>query len=330
MASAIAGVVVALWLAVAGAGAWALVWQQLAQRIVKGAVINSVSDFRPRLTFQIDRLGEHLRFALDTIGWSIMTFVGRQSDTLIIGKILGASTLGLYNVAVRVMQLPVNIFGGSLNSALYPRLVHVRDDPRALREIVLTISMAQAALVFPPIAAIAAAGEAFFKLLLSDRWTGAGNIFTLLAATAAVQTVVGLNGSLLQAIGQTGARLRLTVEFALLWAVSAFILAHFGIDAVALGSSVVTLAYMPRLLHLYLRPIACSSFDYCRALAGPVAISLAIFVVHRVLMHVFVMDAWPQVGIAVVETLVGYLLLLTLGRRIVAEKIASMRTIFAT
>jgi hypothetical protein len=123
--------------------------------------------------------------------------------------------------------------------------------------------------------------------------------------------------------------LRLTVEFALLWAVSAFILAHFGINAVALGSSVVTLAYLPRLLQLYLHPIQCTGLDYVRALAGPAAVSIAIFVFHRVLMHVFVMDAWPQVGIAVVETLAGYVMLLALGHRVITEKITTMRTIFA-
>src|SRR6185503_9932873 len=50
--------------------AWALVWQQLTQRIVKGVVINSVTTFRPAFVLNFDRLGEHLRFAADTVGWS--------------------------------------------------------------------------------------------------------------------------------------------------------------------------------------------------------------------------------------------------------------------
>ena len=87
--SAIAGVAVALTLAVSGAGASALVWQQLTQRITKGLVINYASSFRPAFVLDSTGCGEHLRFALDTVGWSIMTFVGRQADTLIVGKVSG-------------------------------------------------------------------------------------------------------------------------------------------------------------------------------------------------------------------------------------------------
>lgn len=327
--SALGGIIVALWLAVAGFGAWALVWQHLTQRIVKGLIINIASGFRPRLVLKTSLLGDHFRFARDTIGWSIMTFISRQSDTLIVGKFLGASTLGLYNIAVRVMQLPVNIFGGSLNSAIYPRLVKLREDPRALRQLVLSATMAQAALVFPPIAAIAAASDAFFTLLLSDRWHGAGEIFTLLATAAAVQTVIGLNGSLLQAIGRTGARLRLTVEFAILWAVSAAILAQFGIHAVALGNSVVTLLYMPRLLQLYLAPMDCKVMDFVRALAQPTIVALVIFIAHRLIIMTFPMDAWPEVGVAVLLTLAGYGAVLGLGWRTIMEQMKALQAILA-
>jgi O-antigen/teichoic acid export membrane protein len=327
--SALAGVVVALWLAVAGAGAWALVWQHMAQRLVKMIFILLTSGFRPAIALKWDKLKEHLRFAGDTVGWSMMTFVSRQADTLIVGKFLGAATLGLYNIAVRVMQLPVAIFGQSLNSALYSRMVHLRHDKAALRELVLTATLAQSAFVFPPIAAIAASSDAFFELLLSDRWHGAGGIFTALAIAAAIQTVIGLNGTLLQAIGETGARLRLTVEFAVLWAVSALVLAQFGIHAVALGCSIVTLLYMPRLLQLYLGPIEASMLDFARALAGPALVAGVIFSVHRLIMSQMNLDSWPEVGVAVLETLIGYAVLLWFGRRTIVEKMRSVGAIFA-
>lgn len=329
-ASAIAGIVVALWLALAGGGAWALVWQHLTQRIVKAIVVIGACDFRPRLVLSLPTLAGHLGFARDTLGWSMMTFVSRQADTLIVGKFLGAATLGLYNVAVRVMQLPVNIFGGSLNSAIYPRLVQLRENHAALRQLVLAATMAQAAFVFPPIAAVAASSDAVFTILFSERWDGAGDIFTLLATAAAVQTVVGLNGSLLQAVGQTGARLRLTVEYAVLWTVLALVLAQFGIQAVAAGCSVATVLYLPRLLHLYLKPIGCSLLDFARTLAGPALIAGLIFLSHRALMNSVELNSWAEVGLAVTQTLTGYALMLWFGRAAIAEQTKAMRELFAT
>ncbi len=328
-AAALGGIIVALVVAFNGGGAWALVWQHLTQRIVKGAVVFTVSGLRPRPVLNVARLTEHMRFMVDTTAWSMTMFVSRQADTLIVGKVLGASTLGLYNVAVRVMQLPVSIFGGSLHSAIYPRLVQVRDNPAALRQIILFTTMAQAVLVFPPIAAIAAASNAFFTLLLSDRWQGSGEIFTLLAGAAAMQTVVAINGSLLQAIGRTGARLQLTAEYAVLLALSALITAHFGIHAVALGCTVTTLLYLPRLLHLYLRPIDCSVMAFVRVLAAPTLVAFAIFATHRALIYIVQIDFWPQIGIAILETLAGYGVLAWFERRRIMDQVKSIRALFA-
>lgn len=327
--AALAGIIVALVIALNGGGAWALVWQHLTQRITKGVVVHFASGFRPRFVLNFQKLNEHSRFAADTIGWSMMMFISRQADTLIVGKFLGAATLGLYNVAMRVMQLPVSIFGASLNSAIYPRMVKLNDDKTSLRELVLVATAAQAAFVFPPIAAVAAASDAFFTLLLSDRWRSAGEIFTLLAGAAAIQTVIGLNNSVLQAVGRTGARLRLTVEFAVLWALAALALAQLGVHAVALGLTVVTLLYLPRLLQLYLTPIECSMMDFVRVLAGPMAVAALIFVVHRFIIPYHEIDAWPEIGIAALETLVGYGLILWFGRRVITEKVKGMRAIFA-
>lgn len=328
-AAAMGGIVVALLVAFHGGGAWALVWQHLTQRIVKGVVVQLASQLYPRLVLNVEKLKEHLRFMVDTAAWSMTMFVNRQADTLVVGKFLGAATLGLYNVAVRIMQLPVSILGGSLHSAIYPRFVQLRENNSALRELVLFTTMAQAVFVFPPIAAVAAASHAFFTLLLSERWQASGEIFTLLAGAAAIQTIVAINGSLLQAIGRTGARLRLTVEYAILWTVSALVTAPFGIQAVALGCTVTSLLYLPRLLNLYLRPIECSPLDFTKVLAAPTLAALALFVGHRLLMQAIHVGLWTEIGIVALETIIAYAALVLLQRREIMGQLRSVRALLS-
>lgn len=328
-AAAMAGIVVALVVAFNGGGAWALVWQHLTQRIVKGIVVQLASQLYPRLVLNFAKLKEHVRFMVDTAAWSMTTFVSRQADTLIVGKVLGAATLGLYNIAVRIMQLPVSILGGSLHSAIYPRFVKLREDNKALRELVLFTTMAQAVFAFPAIAAVAAASHAFFTLLLSERWQASGEIFTLLAGAAAIQTIVAINGSLLQAIGRTGARLRLTIEYAILWTISALATAPFGIHAVALGCTVVSFIYLPRLLQLYLSPIQCSTMDFLRALAAPALASIALFIGHRLLMRFIEVGFWAEIGIVVLETAIVYAALLLFQRRTIMGQLRSVRALLS-
>lgn len=326
-AAALAGIVVALVVAFNGGGAWALVWQHLAQRIVKGAIVLPASQLNLRLALKPSRLVGHLSFMRDTVAWSMTMFVTRQADTLIVGKFLGAATLGVYNMAVRIMQLPVNILGGSLYSAIYPRFVKLRDNHAALRELVLFVTMAQAVFAFPPIAAIAGASHAFFTLLLSELWAPSGDVFTLLAIAAGVQTVVAINGSLLQAIDRTGARLRLTVEYAALLTISALITAQFDIHAVALGCTVVTLLYLPRLLQLYLSPIELPIAEFARVLAAPTLAAIGVFLCHRALISTFEIGPWTQIAIAVAETLAAYGLLVGLGHRRMLRQMQSVRAL---
>jgi O-antigen/teichoic acid export membrane protein len=184
-------------------------------------------------------------------------------------------------------------------------------------------------LVFPAIAAVAGASDAFFTLLLSERWRASGEIFTLLAGTAALQTVVAINGSLLQAVGRTGARLRLTVEYAILWTISALIAAQFSIEAVALGCTLVTVLYMPRLLQLYLKPIDLPIMDFIRVLAAPTIVALAIFVSHRALISALDISLWMQIALAIGETLVGYALLAAFGRRDIMDRLRNVRAILS-
>lgn len=327
--SAIAGVVIAVWMAFEGFGAWALVAQNIALWGVKALVIIATSTFRPRFAFSFDRLNEHLIFARDTLGFAITSFIGRQTDQLVIGKLIGTAALGLYSIAFRIMSLPAHIVGGSIQSALFPKFVHLRHDLPRLKQLVLMSTAAQAALVFPGMAALAASSQAFFTLLLSERWSEGAIIFALMAPAGALQTVTNMNGGLLQAIGRTGARLRLTVEYAILWVIAAPLLSLISLEAVAFGFSALFLLYLPRLLHLYLAPIGCGVGDYLKALAAPTGLALALYGVHVAAVSTLHPTPWEEALLAVVELTAAYLAYVLIGWRRLRAGLSEMRSLFS-
>lgn len=327
--SAIVGVVIALVMAFKGFGAWALVMQNVALWVVKGAILVGASKFKPRFVLTFDRMDEHLIFARDTLLFAITSFFSRQTDSLVVGKLLGTAALGLYSIAFRIMSLPAYLVGGAVQSALFPKFVHLRDDLPRLRQVVLTSTTAQAAFVFPGMAATAIASHAFFDLLLSPRWGSAAIIFALMAPGGAIQTVTNMNGVLLQAIGRTGARLRLTIEYALIWVIAAPLLSLISLQAVALGFSVLCLAYTPRLLSIYLTPIGCTMREYAKALMWPTLLSLAIVVIHLIFVSLFHPGAIQEVTLAGAELLAAYAVYIAFTWRRLKQDIADMRVIFA-
>jgi hypothetical protein len=73
----------------------------------------------------------------------------------------------------------------------------------------------------------------------------------------------------------------------------------------------------------------CSMMDFVRVLAGPAAVAALVFITHRFILPYQEIDAWSEIGIAILETLVGYALLLWFGRRVITAKVKGMRAIFA-
>ncbi|MBL8549525.1 MAG: oligosaccharide flippase family protein [Hyphomonadaceae bacterium] len=325
--SALAGIGTAIWLAFSGAGVWALVAQNVVMYAVKLAVIQAASNFWPRFVFRLSLLGPHFAFTRDSIGSAVMQFIGRQTDPLVIGKVLGAATLGFYSIAYRIMQMPGVVLCTPLMAALYPRLARIKDDKRAIKELVLAVTMAQAALILPPMTALAVASHSVFTLLLSERWAPTAPLFSALAVAGMAQAVTQLSGTVLQAVGRTGARLRVTVEFAILWALSALVLVHFGAEVVAWGFTAVTLLYLGRLLHTFLKPIDCTMSEYFEALLGPVLVSAGIVATHLMLVSSLHPNAWEEAALACAEALGGIGFFLLAQRRAIQARLQSVRVI---
>ena len=118
-------------------------------------------------------------------------------------------------------------------------------------------------------------------------------------------------------------------RFSHLWTISALATAPFGIHAVALGCTVTTLLYLPRLLHLYLRPIECSPLDFLRVLAAPTLAAIALFVGHRLLMNTIEVGLWTEIAIVILETIAAYAALVLFQRREIMGQLRSVRALLS-
>lgn len=330
MAGALCGITAAVVFALNGYGAWALVAQQLAMWTAKAVVLASTTRFRPRFVMQREGLAPHLRFGIDTAGWSLVNFFARQIDPMVIAKIIGTAPLGLYSIANRLMTLPGFLVSGPAQNTLYTRMVKLRDNLPALKSLVLIASRALAGVVFLPMAMLCVTAPAFIEVFLSEKWMGAAPLLAVMAPVGAFQAVTGLNGAILMAIGRTDLRLRLTFEFTLIWLCAIPLLATQGLFAVAMGYAAVFMLYLPRTCWLFLHPIGCSLREYASALAVPFAISVAVALAHVLIRALLAPPALIEIGLAACEAIAGYALMTWALHGALREDFKTVRTMFAT
>lgn len=260
--------------AIAGMGVWALVIQQLSHYVAKILLIIPVSRYRPERYFRLGEVKEHLVFGRDVLGVNFVNFITGSLYSLVTGKILGAAPTGHYSMAGLFAGLPERLVGGPLQFVTYPYFSKVRDNRELMCGIFLFLTRILAILVLPGLAMIAVGNEAIFRVLLSEKWMSAGNLFMLLAPGAAFQAITGICGTVLLASGKTEIRMRISIESGLLRVLMLVSSVWFGIEWVAVTFSLGVILYLPRLLYLVMPEIGCKSADYAKAVMVPAIVAI--------------------------------------------------------
>ena len=310
-----AGFGVAVWIATHGGGAWALVGQQLVFWIIRAFGVGCFTNLRPQSQFSWDALGEHLKFGRDTIGFALVNFILRQSHNLVIGKLLGSYPLGVYSVASRFSNLPADVIGGPILYSLYAHLARMKDDKAAMRHIILSVTRLLAILVLPPMALVAAGGETFFTLFLSDEWSDVSTIFLLIAPSGALQGIAMLYGTVLMATGETGKRLQIAVEMAIYWLALLFATISFGIKVVAVANTIWFLSYFPRLLRLFLSSVDCKRSTYIAILIRPAAIAIGAALIHYLVNFIFKPGPLQEMAVIILELILAWGICILIEKR---------------
>lgn len=195
------GGVVGVVAALAGAGVWALVAQQLVMATGELVVLWAASDFRPSRRVSVSHGRDLVGFSAGTLASSIGFFVQRRSDEVAMGIFFGTRALGLYRLAHRVMTLVVDMVARALQPVALSELSRLQDQPdRFRRRVVATISLA-VTLTYPAMGILAASAPALTRVL-GPEWEAAAVPLQLLCIEGIAIATTFLIGPILQAQGR--------------------------------------------------------------------------------------------------------------------------------
>jgi O-antigen/teichoic acid export membrane protein len=288
------GMSLAIFVALKGGGAWALVAQQLGLYWSRFLLAFSLSSFRPTLQFDLRSIKEHLLFGKDVLGAKFVWYLTSAMDGPIIGKVLGSMTLGYYSMAAMFSRLPVNVIVGPVQYVVFAHCAPLRDDKAALRQMMLTLTRMLAIVIFPGVGMLAAAHYAVFKLLLSEKWIPSGELFVYLAASTALGAVTGLRSVFMMIIGRVDLQLRSAIEYFFVLLVTLLVFVWFGIKWLVIGYSLSVFLYFPRSLALLLPHLECSLAQYTKVLIAPAVVTGICILVYEAINDIFHLGDWLQ------------------------------------
>ncbi len=96
-----------------------------------------------------NELRDLLRFGVGAQLSVSVNYVALNADNFLVGRLLGAPALGLYNRAYTLMNLPYTYASNVLSSVLFPAFAHVQDDTGRVRRGYLMMTRVTALIADP-------------------------------------------------------------------------------------------------------------------------------------------------------------------------------------
>ncbi|MBE9585876.1 lipopolysaccharide biosynthesis protein [Mucilaginibacter sp. JRF] len=200
--------VIAIILAVSGAGVWALVFNAVATVVVAMPLFFNATRWKPAFIFEKKAFKEVFGFGIYTTGSNILNYLYNNLDYLLIGKLLGASALGIYTLAFVLTDTFRSRLMAVINNVMYPMYGKKQNDPESLKRYYLKVVLFNCLFIFPIMSCFLVDGDRIVVGIFGDKWQETVMPLRLLAVSVMMHILVSGNTALLRGLGRPGLEMR--------------------------------------------------------------------------------------------------------------------------
>jgi O-antigen/teichoic acid export membrane protein len=193
--------------------------------------------WRPRWHCNLAEARPLMNFGAQVTASRVLWALYSRLDTVVIGRLLGADTLGIYNLGTQLAQ-SVSQFASSVYYRIAFPVLSLRKDSNDFAGLLLRSSVYLSIMVLPFFFGLSAVAQDVVDVLLGEKWRGAVPVVQVIALASAAVTVSGLLPQAMSAKGRADIGIMLNLV-----SVAAFG-AGFWIGASAVGLVGVLLAWI--------------------------------------------------------------------------------------
>lgn len=194
--------VAAIILAIMELGVWALVMQQLLHSCIKTILLFFYAKFWPSFYFSKKLLKKHFSFGCSLMFSSFLKTTYDNVYSFVMGKWMSITTVGYFNQAKRVQDLPYQFTSTILDQATFPIMAKIQDDNtfgKTARKILRFILV----LFLPLLMIMSLCSNEIVIILLGEKWIEAAPILTGLAFGSIALLGEAINRNFIKAKGAT-------------------------------------------------------------------------------------------------------------------------------
>lgn len=179
-----------------GFGVLSLVWGNLIRSALKSllSLVLGWTLHQPKLYFNFKEVQYFLSFGSFRTGSYLVNFLSMQLDSILIGKFIGVSELGVYDVLKRLAVQPVRFLSPLIQKVTYPLLAKVHENKERVTKMFIKIINLLNLIRFPIFVGVALCAESLTNQFLGQEWAsdfGLLQILTFVYLFNTIQSFVG-------------------------------------------------------------------------------------------------------------------------------------------
>ena len=234
-------VVIGVSMAITGYGAWSLVGGHLAGLLLWAITLWLLVPWRPRACFPADLLMPVLKYGKGIIAVNVLAAIAHHLDLLVVGRMLGATALGVYQLATKLPELTIILLAWVVSRVLFPAFSRLNATGADMRNAYLRSLQYLSLFTLPGSVALFVLADPLIMVMFGEQWRDAIPVLQWLAVYAGIRSLGTQVGDVLKATGQPHVLTRLgIVKVAILIPVLLYA-GNISIVAVAISMSVAAL-----------------------------------------------------------------------------------------
>jgi len=179
---------------------WALVIGALAGHLTRCIVSFIIIPYKPKFNFNIDEIKELWDFGRWATLSNILIFFSTQGDDIFVGRFLGSFSLGLYQMAYRISNMPATEITHVISSVSFPAYSKLQDENERLRNAYLKIYQMTSFFSFLLAGLIFTLSDDFIRLFLTSKWEPAIPSIKILSIEGLLRSIAATTGPIFYAI----------------------------------------------------------------------------------------------------------------------------------
>jgi len=296
--SVLAGSIVAIAMAFAGAQYWALVTKEIVRFGIYGAILWLSCGWRPlpynsknlQKTTDADSINSFLTFGKNYTFTKIILYLGVNFDAIALGYFVGPRGLGFYSKAYRWSLFPIKQIHLALLNVTVSSMSRVRDDALAMLQLVRKTFLPVFGISMGLIGFFFLEADRIILILLGNQWLESILLFRILCIAALATSIERVTKWFYLSLGET----RQQLIWSLIYTPTMIAIILIGVQwgtlgtALAFAGGTMLLAVPSILFCLHVTPLTFKDFlDIVLYPAATTLITLGVYIIAASSFHSF-------------------------------------------